>query len=80
MVDVSSVTRLTGWLAGWLDGWLAGWLDGWMAGSGSWLVRLTGSTRDRLACVYPGTSPALSIRLDTPAPPREDHSGLAFRL
>jgi len=46
MVDVSSATRLTGWLAGWLAGWLVRLAAGW-------LVRLTGSTGDRLACIYP---------------------------
>ena len=53
---------------------LAGWLAGWLAGSGGWMNQ--GPSRLRL----PRTNSVLSIRLDTPAPPREDHSGLALRL
>ena len=50
------------------------WLAGWLAGSGGWMNQ--GPSRLRL----PRTNSVLSIRLDTPAPPREDHSGLALRL
>lgn len=39
VVDVSSATRLTGWLAGWLVGWLVGSGSSRLAGSADWINR-----------------------------------------